>query len=187
MTPTPNRRTRWLVLATLAAGACAHPSTRSSAMTDQTREDNRRQVQTLYDTFNTGDLGRLDELIAPDYVGPQGDRGPDGFRKVVVGLRAAFPDIHYTVDEVMAEGDRVAIRWHWTGTHRAQFRAFPATGKEVTNAGLGIFRLRDGKIVASTLETDRLGFLEQIGAVPKGVGLGPRPSTAATAAPPANQ
>jgi steroid delta-isomerase-like uncharacterized protein len=145
-------------------------------MSDQTRENNRRNVETLFETFNAGDLGRLDAVIAPDYVGPQGDLGPDGFRKVVVGLRTAFPDIHYTIDDVIAEGDRVAIRWHWTGTHRGPFRVFPATGKTVSNAGLAIFRLQDGKIVAAALETDRLGFLEQIGAVPPNAGLGPRPS-----------
>ena len=112
-----------------------------------TQDDNRRKIEQLYDTFNTGDLGRLDELIAAGYVGPQGGRGPDGFRKVVIGLRTAFPDIHYTVDDVLAEGDRVAIRWHWTGTHRAPFRVFPPTGKAVSNPGLAIFRLEDGKIV----------------------------------------
>jgi len=144
-------------------------------MSDQIRETNRRNVETLFETFNSGDLGRLDDLIAADYVGPQGDRGPDGFRKVVIGLRGAFPDIHYTVDDVIAEGDRVAIRWHWMGTHQGPFRVFPPTGKAVSNPGLAIFRLKDGKIVASALETDRLGFLEQIGAVPPNAGLGPRP------------
>jgi len=150
-------------------------------MSDQTRDQNRRHVQTLFDTFNDGDLGRLDGLIAADYAAPQGGKGPDGFRKVVVGLRAAFPDIHYTVDETVAEGDRVAVHWHWTGTHKAPFRGFPPTGKVVSNPGLAIFRLQDGKIVAAALETDRLGFLEQIGAVPPNVGLGPRPSPGPTA------
>ena len=94
----------------------------------------------------------------------------------MVGLRAAFPDIHYTVDDVVAEGDQVAVRWHWTGTHRGAFRGFPPTDKAVTNTGAGIFRLSGGKIVTAVLETDRLGFLEQIGAVPEGVGRGPHPA-----------
>jgi steroid delta-isomerase-like uncharacterized protein len=148
------------------------------AMSDQTREDNKRKVEKLFDTFNRGDFAALDELVAPDYVGPQGGKGPDGFRGPVVGLRTAFPDIHYTLDDVIAESDRVAARWHWTGTHKAPFRGFPPTGKAVTNPGLAIFRLKDGKIVAAALETDRLGFLEQVGAVPKNVGLGPQPPPA---------
>lgn len=147
-------------------------------MTDQT-DTNKRSVSQLFQTFNQGDLTAIDRLVGPEYVGAQGDKGPAGFKAVVVGLRTAFPDLHYTVEDVVAEGDRVAVRWRWTGTHAAPFRAFPATGKAVTNTGSGIFRLAGGKIVAATLETDRLGFLEQIGAVPPGVGGGggggPRP------------
>jgi steroid delta-isomerase-like uncharacterized protein len=177
--------TRWLALAALAAGACAHPNTRSTSMTvqatdqatDQARTQNKRSVEQLFEAFNHGDLSEIDVLVAPAYVGAQGDKGPAGFRAVVVGLRTAFPDLRYTLDDVVADGDRVAVRWHWTGTHRGPFRAFPATGKAVRNTGAGIFRLHDGKIVAAELETDRLGFLEQIGAVPEGVGRGPRPTT----------
>jgi len=147
-------------------------------MSDQTREENKRSVEKLFDTFNHADLGPLDELVAPDYVGPQGDKGPAGFRLIVVGLRTAFPDIHYTIDEAVAERDRVAVRWHWTGTHQGPFRGFQATGKSVSNSGAGIFRLQDRRIVAATLETDRLGFLEQIGALPENAGRGPRTSAA---------
>jgi steroid delta-isomerase-like uncharacterized protein len=142
---------------------------------NQTRDQNKRSVERLFDTFNHDDLRPLDELVSPDYLGPQGGKGPAGFRAVVVGLRDAFPDIHYTIDDLMAEGDRVAVRWHWTGTHKAPFRGFPATGKAVSNSVAGIFRCQDDKIVAAAIETDRLGFLEQIGAVPANVGLGPRP------------
>ena len=144
-------------------------------MTDQTRDQNRRQVAKLFDTFNQGELGPIDELISPDYVGPQGDRGPASFRATVVGLRTAFPDLRYTLDDVVAESDRVAVRWHWTGTHRGPFRGFSASGRSISNSGAGIFRLQDGKIVAGSIETDRLGFLQQLGAVPEDVGLRPRP------------
>jgi steroid delta-isomerase-like uncharacterized protein len=168
MTATEVRSTLWLALALLVASACTHPTTGSAAMSDQTRDENRRNVDKLFDTcFNQGELGLLDQLVSPDYVGPQGDKGPAGFRETVVGLRAAFPDIHYTVDDVVAADDKVAVRWHWTGTHKARFRSFPATGKAVSNTGTGIFRFRQGKIVSAALETDRLGFLQQVGAVPR--------------------
>jgi steroid delta-isomerase-like uncharacterized protein len=142
----------------------------------QVQDQNKRNAEKLFETFNGDDLASLDGLVAEGYVGPQGDKGPAGFRRIVVGLRTAFPDIYYTVDEVVAEGDRVAVRWHWTGTHKAPFRGFPPTGKAVSNSGTGIFRFDNGRIASATLETDRLGFLEQIGVVPEGVGLGPRPS-----------
>jgi predicted ester cyclase len=145
-------------------------------MSDPSKDDNKRKVEMLFESgFNQGNLAVLDDLIAPEYVGPQGDKGPAGFRGVTVALRGAFPDIHYTLDDVIGEGDRVAVRWHWTGTHKGPFRAFAPTGKSLTNPGMAIFKFKDGKIVGGALETDRLGFLEQIGAVPPGVGAGPRP------------
>ena len=143
-------------------------------MTAEIQDQNKRRVEKLFDTFNHDDLAPLDDLVAPDYVAPQGGRGPAGFRVIVVGLRTAFPDIHYTVDEMVAEGNSVAVRWHWTGTHRGPFRAYAPTGKTVSNSGSGIFRFQDDKVVSAGLETDRLGFLQQIGAVPENIGLGPR-------------
>jgi len=146
-------------------------------MSDQTQDQNKRSIERLFDAgFNQGDLALVDQLVGPEYVGPQGEKGPAGFRGIVVGLRTGFPDIHYTIDDLVVEGDRVAVRWHWTGTHSGAFRAFPATGKTFSNPGVGIFRFKDGKIVAAVLETDRLGFLQQMGAVPANVGAGPRPS-----------
>jgi predicted ester cyclase len=103
----------------------------------------------LFEAFNTGHLTVIDDLIAPGYVGAQGDEGPAGFKAVVLGLRAAFPDIHYTLDDVVTEGERGAVFWHWTGTHRAAFRGFAATGKPITNTGAGIFRFQGGKIVSA--------------------------------------
>jgi steroid delta-isomerase-like uncharacterized protein len=168
-----------LTLITFMASGCAHPSTetRSNGMTERIQGDNKRGVRRLFETFNDADLGSIDTLVGPTYVTAQGDKGPAGFKAVVMGLRAAFPDIRYTVDDLISEGDQVAVRWHWTGTHRGPFRGFPPTGKSVTTTGAGIFRMTDGKIVAAVLETDRLGFLEQIGAVPAGAGRGPRPTS----------
>ena len=149
-------------------------------MTDRIRAENKQRITTLFETcFNAGDLGLLDELVSPDYVGPQGSRGPAGFKETVVGLRTAFPDIHYTIEDIVAEDDKVAVRWTWSGTHQAGFRSFGPTGTAVSNTGAGIFRLTAGTIVAAALETDRLGFLQQVGAVPADIGLAPPPARAA--------
>jgi hypothetical protein len=80
--------------------------------------------------------------------------------------RIAATDIHYTIGSVVAEGDEVAIRWHWSGTHRGSFRGIPPTERSLTNSGVAIFRLHGGKVVSAALETDRLGFLQSIGVVP---------------------
>src|SRR5690348_3393927 len=112
MTPTNTRTTALcFALATLAACGCANQSTGSAAMSDQTRDQNLRNVEQLFERgFNQNDLTVIDELLSPDYVGPQGEKGPAGFRGVAAALHAAFPDIHYTLDDQLAEGDRVAVR-----------------------------------------------------------------------------
>jgi steroid delta-isomerase-like uncharacterized protein len=132
-------------------------------------ERNATIIVTLFgECFNQGKLELLEQLVSPDYlpdyVGARGARGRDGF-KFIVALRAAFPDIHYTLDDILAADDRVAVRWHWTGTQQGEFRGIAASRKPVSNTGSGIFRLREGMIVGASLETDRLGFLQQLGVV----------------------
>lgn len=145
-------------------------------MTNSNHDQNKQIVRELFEKgFNTGQNAVLDRLVADDFAGAAGDHGPRAFQQVMTRLRGAFPDLHYTLDDVLAEGDKVAVRWHWTGTHRGQFRTVPPTGRAVTNEGSAIFELRGGKIVAAALGTDRLGFLQSIGVVPGDDGLFPPP------------
>lgn len=137
-----------------------------------TTDANKHVVRSLYeDCINPGRLDALAQLVADDYVGPRGERGPAGFASVIAGLRAGFPDIHFTIDDLIAEADRVTVRWSWHATHGGTFVSpfgrFPATGKQVTNTAIAIYRLADHKIVGAWLESDRLGALLQIGAVPR--------------------
>jgi steroid delta-isomerase-like uncharacterized protein len=136
-------------------------------MSQTTLETNKQVVRRLFEeAFNHERADLVDELISADYIDAAGGRGPAAFRQVMTTLRSAFPDILYTVEELVAEGDRVAIRWHWTGTHRGSFRGVAPTERSLTNNGAAIFRLHAGKVVAAALETDRLGFLQSIGVVP---------------------
>ena len=128
---------------------------------------NKQAVVRLFeDGFNRQRGDVLEEVVAAEYVDAFGEHGAAAFKKVIAGLRGGFPDILYTVEELVAEDDAVAVRWHWTGTHRGVFRGIAPTERHVTNNGLAIFHLRAGKVVAATLETDRLGFLQGIGVVP---------------------
>jgi predicted ester cyclase len=129
--------------------------------------ENKEIVRRLFeDGFNRDETALVERLVAPEYVDAAGERGPGAFRQVMTRLRGAFPDLTYTLDELLAEGDRVAVRWHWTGTHQGPFRGLSPTQRPVTNTGAAIFRIRGGQIVAASLETDRLGFLQSIGVVP---------------------
>jgi predicted ester cyclase len=145
-------------------------------MTDSTRETNKHVIRSLYEEcINTGALERLDELVATDYVGPQGEKGPEGFRNNLRGLRAGVPDIRFTLDELLADGDGVAVRWAWRGTHTGTLLGFAPSQKPVTNVGIAVYHLKQGKIVRASLLTDRLGFLQQIGLVPTDLEVLARP------------
>jgi predicted ester cyclase len=154
--------------------ACAASTPRSPRTSMST--DNKHIVQQLYDTFNSGKLDELERIVGPSYVASDGNRGPKAFGAVIGRLRTAFPDIHYTIDELVAEGDRVVARWTWRGTFSGQFRDISPTGKRVANTGLAIFVVADQKIVSATMETDRLGFLVATGKIPYEPAFGPPPS-----------
>jgi SnoaL-like polyketide cyclase len=86
--------------------------------------------------------------------------------QVLAGLIEAFPDVQWTVDEQIAEGDKVVSRFHWTGTHAGNFAGIPATGKHVTVKGVVIDRVIDGLLVDSRILEDDLGMLSQLGVMP---------------------
>jgi predicted ester cyclase len=113
----------------------------------------------------------------PDFVGPAGV-GPASFAASIDALRAGFPDLSYTLEDVVAGADRVAVRWTVRGTHTGQFRSFAPTGKTFANAGFAIFRIADGKIVAAWVQTDRLAFLQALGVIPDDPRFGPAPPAA---------
>jgi len=134
-----------------------------------TLEANKATVQRLYEeSINSGRVELMEELVGVEYVGPNGERGPAGFASTVQDLRRGFPDITFAIEDLVAERDRVAVRWRWSATHAGPFRTFAATNRHVTNTGIAIYELRDGRVTRAWLETDRLGALQQIGAINKG-------------------
>jgi steroid delta-isomerase-like uncharacterized protein len=165
-----------IACALVACGAGDTPSApRSPTMPS---DSNKEVVRRLFEEyFNKGLVDRLGEIISPDFVGPGGQRGPAAFATVLGALRTGFPDITYTVEDVVAEGNRVAVRWTWRGTHTGSFRTYATSGKKVANTGFAIFEVSDGKLVRSWLETDRLGFLLSIEAIPYNPAFGPPPAT----------
>ena len=97
---------------------------------------------------------------------------PDGTLKGLVGARSlldayatAFPDFHISIDELIAEGDKVAFRYAFKGTHKGKFGQVAASGKAVTASGIGIYQVIGGKVAEGRLEWDRASLQEQIGAV----------------------
>lgn len=137
-----------------------------------TAQQNETIVRRVYEeSFNKRDFGSLQELISDEYPGFQGIKGREGFIKPVQGLIQAFPDIQWNIEDIFGEGDKVAVRWRWHGTHLGTFGGYAApTGKAMANAGMAIFILKDGKIVSGEMLTDRLGFLQEVNIVPMEIG-----------------
>lgn len=130
-------------------------------------ERNKEAVRQLFEeVLNNGKTQLLTDLISADYVGARGEKGPAAFQVQMSGLIAAFPDLHYQLEDLVSGDDKVAVSWTWHGTHKAAFTSIPATGKAVINEGMAILGCRDGKITSFKLQTDRLGFLQQLGVLP---------------------
>jgi steroid delta-isomerase-like uncharacterized protein len=123
------------------------------------------------EVFNNGNAEAYGELVADDYVnhnppipGLPGSKA--GFRQAVTVTREAFPDVHVTVEDILAEGDKVMFRDTTTATHRGDFQGIPATGKHLNWTEMHFFRIADGRIAEHWANFDQLGILIQLGAVP---------------------
>jgi steroid delta-isomerase-like uncharacterized protein len=128
--------------------------------------DNKQVIRKLYNEgFNTGDVDLMKALVADDFQGSRGEKGPDEFVASIASLRKGFPDVRFTIEDLIAEEDRVAVRWRFEATHSGPFAGTPATGKAVTQTANVIYQLRDGRITRAWQQVDRLGLLQQIGAV----------------------
>ena len=120
------------------------------------------------EVWHQGDLERIEELFASDFVRHDPGReihGPEENRQFIKGFRAAFPDVHFTVLDQIAEGDKVAVRYRFQATHLGDFQGMPPTGKQVGYSGILIYRVANGRIAEQWTEFDLLGFLKQLGAL----------------------
>jgi steroid delta-isomerase-like uncharacterized protein len=134
--------------------------------------DHRGTLERLFEEIiNKGNLAVADELFADDYVdhGPMGDvHGRDAFKALVAQWREAVQDVHCTVKDVFADGDRVAWLVYTTGTHTGDALGFPATGKAFATVSPNIGRFRDGQAVEHWAEQGMISMLGQIGVLPMG-------------------
>jgi steroid delta-isomerase-like uncharacterized protein len=136
-------------------------------MTDNTTAA-RRVVE---EAFNEGRLETLDELMSADVVGhdaalPEPTRGVDAQKEQIDGYRRAFPDIHMTIEDLVAADDTVVTRWTGHGTNTGPLWHMEPTGKEATVTGITIDRFADGRIVESWTNWDTLGMMQQLGVIP---------------------
>ncbi len=132
---------------------------------------NKEVVRRHYeDGVNRGDLDIATECFAPEYVNhlpgePEPQRGIQAWKKMFLSFRSSFPDMATTLEHLIEEDDKVAVRHRWTGTHEGEYLGVPPTGIRVTFTGNDIYRVVDGKIVEEWSEFDELGILRQIRAL----------------------
>ena len=130
----------------------------------------RRGYEALNELLRTGDATALEQLAAADFVdhNPSPGQGPglQGVMQSFALFRSAFPDAQLRVEDMVAEGDRVATRLTFQGTHRGEFMGLAPTGQRVTQTGIDIVRVAGGKAVERWGNFDDLGLLQQLGASP---------------------
>ncbi|HYN88066.1 MAG TPA: ester cyclase [Ardenticatenaceae bacterium] len=128
-------------------------------------------IEEAREKFNAGDMeGYVKTVYAENalihYLPPGLPQGWEGAKLFYTSFAAAFPDVQLTFDDIITEGDRVAIRYHAVMTHLGEFQGIPPTGKRVTLAGITILRFAGGKVVERWSESDFLGMLQQLGVIP---------------------
>ena len=163
------RRVIFLSAATAAVSlfGCAAPGRETSPAIA-----NRQFMARFVGFINTADPRLATELVSPDAVfhvpgraGPV--HGPQGYLEIIGMMRSGFPDIRWTLEETVVEGDVIAARFTMRGTHRGVFFGVPPTGKPIAVQALNIYRLSTGKIVSEVGQPDLLGLMQQIGGLPR--------------------
>lgn len=138
-------------------------------MTKQSKELVRRVYE---DVRSEGNLDVVDEIFSRDYVGhdptaqPEEVHGPAGFKEQTVGYRSVFPDLRFTIDSLVEEGDEVVARWSARGTHHGSMTGEEPTGNEIEISGFGSWRIEDGRVAEHWGVFDVMRLLKGIGALP---------------------
>jgi predicted ester cyclase len=136
--------------------------------TEQNKAITRRLVEEI---FNRGNMSMVDELLAPDFVEreelpPGMPRDREGVKLLTTMLHSAFPDFKATIDEIIAEDDKVVLRQTWSGAQKGEFMGIAPTGKSVSFGVIDILRFAGGKLVEHWGLIDNMSLMQQLGAIP---------------------
>ena len=169
------RLTHLLIVGALLIGVCPLIGVSIAEAQDAGATADQAEMPRIYsivariyeEVFNTGTLDQVDTLISAEYIdhnpiGQSGESGIEGFKQTVRGLRFVFPDLQFTIEEILANGDKVVIRTTMQGTHKNSFLGVDPTNKQVTVTGIDIFRIADGVVVERWGTLDGLSLMEQM-------------------------
>jgi predicted ester cyclase len=131
------------------------PGRRKSVSLEENKALVRREQEELWN--HTGNLDAADELFVPDYV--------EAARQVAADFRRGFPDVVSTIEDLIAEGNKVVARWRSRATHWGEYMGVTPTGKNVEFTGISVYRIEGGKIAESWNSEDQFGLMRQLGAL----------------------
>lgn len=133
-------------------------------------EQNKAVARRFFEAFEAGDQDALKDVLAPDAVAHHpGSPDPvnrEALLQTIAAYGAAFSDQQYTIEEQIAEGDKVVTRTIWQATHSGEFQGQPPTGKQVAITGIATDRIEDDQIVEHRVLMDTMGLMQQLGLVP---------------------
>ncbi len=165
---TVTKLTRLLIVGVLLIGACLLIEVSIAEAEDTGAAADRAIISRIYEeVFNKGKLDQVDALIAAEYInhnpiGPGGKSGIEGFKQTVRALRFAFPDLRFTVEQMIVNGDQVVARTTMQGTHKNSFMGIDPTDKKVTVSGFDIYRIADGVVRERWGTLDGLTLMQQM-------------------------
>ncbi len=128
-------------------------------------EENKAIVRKFIDAYNKRNLDLVDDFVASDYVDHTNKVDREGLKQLFNMGFKAFPDWHETIEDIIAEGDKVWVRLAYTGTHKGEFMGLAPTGKKITSKAVDIYRIVNGKLAEYWNVTDNVGMFKQIGAI----------------------
>ena len=131
-------------------------------------EENKGVVRKFIEAYNNRNLDFLkliDDFVSRDYLDHSNKVGREGLKQLFVMGLNAFPDWHETIEDIIAEGDKVWVRLSYTGTHTGEFMGILPTGKKITSEAVDIYRIVDGRLAEYWNVTDNLNIFKQVGAV----------------------
>jgi predicted ester cyclase len=135
-------------------------------MTNDITAANKALLRRFYkDVYVDWNMALVDDVIAPQFTShdwPDGATGPQAFRKYYAAIRSAVPDARYEVDDLIAEGDRVVVRWRLLGTHRGEFGGIAPRGRAITLRGIAVYRVEAGKLMERWVVSDLYGLLGEL-------------------------
>ena len=134
-------------------------------------EQNKAVARRFFEeVWNQGNLAALDEIMTPESVGHVSGSpdivGPEANRQFITMYRTAFPDLQFTIEDEIAEGERVVTRWRSQGTHQGDLQGIAPTGRQAGSTGITISRVSGGRLVEAWTVWDQLGLLQQLGVIP---------------------